>query len=118
MADMTIRDVRVTLARVPWPDDPMLAARQFSPHRDLLVVEVETQGGVIGILRRPFIDDARVRGQGQQPIAQFALEAVHHRKHHDQRGHAEGDAGERHPGDERYEESVLAGAHVAQTHKQ
>jgi L-alanine-DL-glutamate epimerase-like enolase superfamily enzyme len=49
MADMTIRDVRVILARVPWPDDPMLAARQFSAHRDLLVVEIETQGGIVGM---------------------------------------------------------------------
>ncbi len=49
MTDMTIRDVRVTLARVPWPDDPMLAARQFSPARDLLVVEVETAGGIVGM---------------------------------------------------------------------
>ncbi len=75
------------------------------------------QVGIIGLLRRAFIDDARVRGQGQQAIAQLALEAVHDREHHDQRRHAQRNAGERHPGDEGHEEGVLAGAHVAQTHK-
>ncbi len=49
MTNMTIRDVRVTLARVPWPDDPMLSAKHFSAGRDLLVVEIETQGGVVGM---------------------------------------------------------------------
>ena len=49
MTDMTIKDVRVTLARVPWPDDPMLAAPQLSPARDLLVLELETAGGVTGM---------------------------------------------------------------------
>ena len=73
---------------------------------------------VVGILRRPLIDDARVRGQGQQPVAQLALEPVHDREHHDQRRHAQGHAGERHPGDEGDEERVLAGAHVAQAHEQ
>ncbi len=49
MTDMTIRDVRVMLAHVPWPDDPMLSARHFNPGRDLLVVEIETQGGIVGM---------------------------------------------------------------------
>ena len=49
MTDMTIRDVRVSLARVPWPDDPMLSARHFAQGRDLVVVEVETAGGVVGM---------------------------------------------------------------------
>jgi L-alanine-DL-glutamate epimerase-like enolase superfamily enzyme len=49
MTDMTIRDVRVSLARVPWPDDPMLSAHHFSGGRDLLVVEIETQGGIVGM---------------------------------------------------------------------
>ena len=31
MTDMTIKDVRVTLARVPWPEDPMLAAPPAFP---------------------------------------------------------------------------------------
>ncbi len=46
---MTIRDVRVLLVRVPWPDHPHLGAGQFASTRDLLVVEVETQGGIVGM---------------------------------------------------------------------
>jgi L-alanine-DL-glutamate epimerase-like enolase superfamily enzyme len=49
MTDMTIADVRVHLARVPWPDDPNLSAAHLSPMRDLVVVEVETVGGIVGI---------------------------------------------------------------------
>ena len=44
-------------------------------------------------------------GQRQQARAQFRFEAVHHREDDDQRGHAHADAQQRHPGDERDEDS-------------
>ena len=69
-------------------------------------------------LRRALIDDARVRRQRQQAIAQFTLEAIHDREHHDQRPDAQRHTGQRHPGDERHEEGVLARAHVAQADEQ
>ncbi len=35
MPDMTIRDVRVTLAHMPWPDEPMLSADHCNDGRAL-----------------------------------------------------------------------------------
>ncbi len=48
-ADMTIREVRTTLLRLPWPDDPWLAHHPLGPTRDLAVVEVVTQSGITGM---------------------------------------------------------------------
>ena len=47
--DMTIREVRTTLLRMPWPDDPWLAHHPLGPMRDLAVVEVVTQSGIAGM---------------------------------------------------------------------
>ena len=47
--DTTIREVRTTLLRLPWPDDPWLAHHPLGPTRDLVVVEVETQSGITGM---------------------------------------------------------------------
>jgi L-alanine-DL-glutamate epimerase-like enolase superfamily enzyme len=49
MSDMTIRDIRITLLRVPWPDDPWLRGHAFGPARNILVLEVETAGGIVGM---------------------------------------------------------------------
>ncbi len=49
MTDMTIRDVRTTLLRMPWADDPWLAGHALGTQRDLVVVEVETAGGITGM---------------------------------------------------------------------
>ena len=59
----------------------------------------------------------RVRRQAQQAAAQLALEAVHDRDDRDQRDHAQRDAEQRYPGDERDEKAVLAGQRVAQAHE-
>ena len=48
-ADMTIREVRTSLLRLPWPDDPWLAHHPLGATRDLVVVEVETQSGITGM---------------------------------------------------------------------
>ena len=47
--DMTIRDVRVTMLRVPWADDPWLKGAALGAARDILICEVETSGGITGI---------------------------------------------------------------------
>ena len=47
--DMTIRDVRTTLLRVPWPDSPWMKGNAFGPHRNILVLEVETACGIVGM---------------------------------------------------------------------
>jgi L-alanine-DL-glutamate epimerase-like enolase superfamily enzyme len=49
MADMTIRELRCTLLRMPWPDDPFMAGHALGPSRDLLVLEVETAAGITGM---------------------------------------------------------------------
>ena len=49
MTDMTIREVRTTLLQLPWADDPWLAGHALGPMRDLVVVEVETAGGLTGM---------------------------------------------------------------------
>ena len=58
--------------------------------------------------------ERRMRGERDQPAAQFALEAVHHRDDGDQRRDADGHAQHRHPGDERDEEALPPGPDVAQ----
>lgn len=49
MTDLTIREVRTTLLRMPWADDPWLAGHALGPMRDLVVVEVVTQSGITGM---------------------------------------------------------------------
>ena len=49
MTDTTIRDVRVTLVRTPWPDTPDLQGLPFTGMRDLVVVEIETASGISGM---------------------------------------------------------------------
>lgn len=49
MADLTIREVRVTLLRMPWAEDPWLAGHALGDHRDLVVVEVVTASGLTGM---------------------------------------------------------------------
>jgi len=40
--------VRTTLLRMSWPDDPWLKGHAFGPARNVLVLEVETKGGIVG----------------------------------------------------------------------
>src|SRR6202140_4873494 len=47
--DMTIRDVRVTMLRLPWADDPWLKGHALGATRDILICEVETAGGITGM---------------------------------------------------------------------
>jgi L-alanine-DL-glutamate epimerase-like enolase superfamily enzyme len=49
MTDLTIREVRTTLLRMPWADDPWLAGHALGAMRDLVVVEVVTQSGITGM---------------------------------------------------------------------
>ncbi len=49
MTDMTIKAVRTTTIRVPWPNDPWLKGHAFGEARNLLVLEVETKGGIVGM---------------------------------------------------------------------
>src|SRR5438270_2015371 len=49
MTDMTIKAVRTTMLRVPWPNDPWLKGHAFGEARNLLVLEVETKGGIVGM---------------------------------------------------------------------
>ena len=47
--DMTIRDIRVTMLRMPWADDPWLKGHALGGQRDILICDVETAGGVTGM---------------------------------------------------------------------
>ena len=47
--DMTIRDIRVTMLRLPWADDPWLRGHALGDTRDVLVLDVETAGGITGM---------------------------------------------------------------------
>ena len=49
MTDTTIKAVRTTMLRVPWPDTPWLKGHAFGDARNLLVLEVETKGGATGM---------------------------------------------------------------------
>ncbi|NLS67843.1 hypothetical protein E3H11_02600 [Bradyrhizobium brasilense] len=48
-SDMTIRDIRVTMLRLPWADDPWLKGAALGATRDILICDVETSGGVTGM---------------------------------------------------------------------
>ena len=47
--DMIIKGIRTTMLRVPWPQDPWLKGHPFQDTRDILVLEVETSGGIVGM---------------------------------------------------------------------
>ena len=47
MTDMTIKAIRTTFLRVPWPNDPWLKGHAFGEARNLLMLEVETRGGIV-----------------------------------------------------------------------
>src|SRR5215813_12472300 len=47
--DMTIRDIRVTMLRMPWADDPWLKGAALGAARDILICDVETSGGITGM---------------------------------------------------------------------
>ncbi|HKN07936.1 MAG TPA: hypothetical protein VJ376_00370, partial [Pseudomonadota bacterium] len=49
MVDMTIAAIRTTMLRVPWPDTPWLKGHAFGDARDLLILDVETKGGIAGM---------------------------------------------------------------------
>ncbi len=49
MTDMTIRAVRTTTLRVPWPDNPWFKGHRFGDARNILVLEAETAGGIVGM---------------------------------------------------------------------
>ncbi len=38
--DMTIREVRVTMLRMPWADDPWLKGHTLGETRDILICDV------------------------------------------------------------------------------
>jgi L-alanine-DL-glutamate epimerase-like enolase superfamily enzyme len=46
---MTIKAVRLTHLHVPWPQDPWLKGHAFGDTRDILVIEAETGGGIVGM---------------------------------------------------------------------
>ena len=48
-ADMTIRDVRVTILRMPWANPDWIKGHALGPDRGVLIVDVETAGGVTGM---------------------------------------------------------------------
>jgi L-alanine-DL-glutamate epimerase-like enolase superfamily enzyme len=49
MADLTIREIRTSLLRMPWADDPWMKGHALGPQRDLVVVEVVTASGLTGM---------------------------------------------------------------------
>src|SRR5437763_1042870 len=49
MSDMTIRDVRVTILRMPWADPQWIKGHALGPDRGILIVDVETAGGITGM---------------------------------------------------------------------
>src|SRR5436309_15341937 len=48
-SDMTIRDVRVTILRMPWADPAWIKGHALGPDRGILIVDVETAGGITGM---------------------------------------------------------------------
>jgi L-alanine-DL-glutamate epimerase-like enolase superfamily enzyme len=49
MTDLTIKAIRTTTLRVPWPKTPWLKGHAFGDSRGFLVLEVETKGGITGM---------------------------------------------------------------------
>jgi L-alanine-DL-glutamate epimerase-like enolase superfamily enzyme len=64
MTDMTIKAVHVSKLHVPWPHDPWLKGHKFGDVRNILVLEIETQGGIVGMgylhLFRPAVNTINV----------------------------------------------------------
>ena len=60
------------------------------------------------------ITDFRMRRHIQKLAADFLLKTVHHRQHHNQRHHAQCDAGYRHHGDKRHETVALFRPQITQ----
>ena len=48
-ADMTIRSIRTTMLRIPWFESPWLKGHAFGDMRNILVLEAETAGGIVGM---------------------------------------------------------------------
>ena len=46
---MTIRDVRVTILRMPWAEPRWIKGHALGPDRGILIVDVETAGGITGM---------------------------------------------------------------------
>ncbi|MNM98390.1 hypothetical protein D3C81_1109210 [compost metagenome] len=69
------------------------------------------------IVNRVNADDGRVRHHAEDARAHFALEAVHHRQHHDHRQHAEGEADHRGHRDEGNKAIAALGAGIARADK-
>ena len=59
MTDLTITAIRTTMLRAPWPNTPWLKGHAFGDTRNILVLDVETKGGITGmgylLLFRPAI---------------------------------------------------------------
>ena len=49
MTDMTIAAIHTSILRVPWPQTPWLKGHAFGDARNLLVLDVETKGGIVGM---------------------------------------------------------------------
>src|SRR5215813_9639933 len=49
MTDMTIAAMRTSILRVPWPQTPWLKGHAFGDARNLLVLDVETKSGIVGM---------------------------------------------------------------------
>jgi L-alanine-DL-glutamate epimerase-like enolase superfamily enzyme len=49
MTDMTIKAIRTTMLRVPWPQTPWLKGHAFGEARHILVLEAQTAGGIVGM---------------------------------------------------------------------
>ncbi len=67
--------------------------------------------------RPPVRAQGRMRREAEEAGAQLGFEAVHDRNHGDQGQNAQGDAKQRHPGDEGDEKTVLACQRISQAHE-
>jgi len=47
--DMTIRDVRITILRMPWANPEWIKGHPLGPERNILICEIETAGGITGM---------------------------------------------------------------------
>src|ERR1043166_2880345 len=48
-SDMTVRDVRVTILRMPWANPEWIKGHALGPDRGILIVDVEAAGGITGM---------------------------------------------------------------------
>src|SRR3954451_5113533 len=49
MTDMTIRDVRVTILRMPWANPDWIKGHALGPDHGVLIVDIETAVGITGM---------------------------------------------------------------------